>query len=172
MFTVLPYLSGDWSVSNLSWNLAGAGGSPLQNALVWLYVMSWMSFGVEVCATFTPEYRNGARDTSRALKAAALFSLVVFVLLPLGVTGAVGEAAIGEDPVTFYVQGFEQIVGGASDLMVACIIASLLPIMNTGMADGSRALYGMSTDGVTIRQFGVLNRQGVPRRAPVVGARR
>jgi len=165
VFVALPYVSGEWKASNLSWNLGGAGGSSLQNALVWLYIMSWTSFGVEVCATFTPEYRNGARDTSRALKAAALFSLAVFVLLPLGVTGVVGEAAIAEDPVTFYVQGFEQIVGGASDVMVACIIASLLLIMNTSLADGSRALYGMSTEGVTIRQFGVLNRHGVPGRA-------
>lgn len=165
VFIALPYTSGDWKASNLSWNLAGAGGGSLQNALVWLYIMSWTSFGVEVCATFTPEYRNGARDASRALKAAALFSLAVFILLPLGVTGVVGEAAIGEDPVTFYVQGFEQIVGGASDVMVACIIASLLLIMNTGLADGSRALYGMSTEGATIKQFGVLNRHGVPGRA-------
>jgi amino acid transporter len=64
VFIALPYTSGDWKASNLSWNLGGAGGSSLQNALVWLYIMSWTSFGVEVCATFTPEYRNGARDAS------------------------------------------------------------------------------------------------------------
>lgn len=165
VFIALPYVSGGWTASNLSWNLGGAGGGWLQNALVWLYIMAWTSFGVEVCATFTPEYRNGARDASKALRAAALFSLAIFILLPLGVTGVVGEATIAEDPVTFYVQGFEQIVGGASDVMVACIIASLLLIMNTGMADGSRALYGMSTEGATIREFGVLNRRGVPGRA-------
>jgi amino acid transporter len=169
VFIFLPYVSGDWSASNLSWNLDGGSAGSLQTALVWLYVMAWTSFGVEVCATFTPEYRNGARDTARALKAAALFALAVFILLPLGVTGVVGEAAIAKDPVTFYVQGFEQIVGGATDLMVACIIASLLLIMNTAMADGSRALYGMSTEGVTIKQFGVLNRNGVPGRAVTLG---
>ena len=106
VFVVLPYVSGDWSASNLSWNLDGAGGGWLQNALVWLYIMAWTSFGVEVCATFTPEYRDGARDAWKAL-----------------------------------------------------------PIMNTGMADGSRALYGMSAEGVTIRQVGLLNRRGVPGRA-------
>jgi len=164
VFIALPYVSGDWSASNLSWGLDDAG-SWLQTALVWLYVMAWTSFGVEVCATFAPEYRNPVRDTTRALRAAALFSLGVFVLLPLGVVGVVGEPAIAEDPVTFYVVGFEQIVGGASDLMVACIIASLLLIMNTGLADGSRALYGMSREGLTVRQFGVMGRRGVPGRA-------
>jgi amino acid transporter len=165
VFIALPYLTGEWSASNLSWGL-GDGGPWLQTALVWLYIMAWTSFGVEVCATFAPEYRDPVRDTSRALRAGALFSLGVFVLLPLGVVGVVGEPAIAEDPVTFYVTGFEQIVGaGASDLMVACIIASLLLIMNTGLADGSRALYGMSREGLTVRQFGVMGGRGVPGRA-------
>jgi amino acid transporter len=169
VFIVLPYATGDWSASNLTWRLDEAGGTPLQNALVWLYIMAWTSFGVEICATFTPEYRRGARDASRALKVSALFSLGVFVLLPLGVTGVIGEGPILEDPVTFYVVAFEEIVGGASQLLVACIIASLLLIMTTCMADGSRALYGMSREGATIKQFGVLDRRGVPMRALTLG---
>ena len=34
--------------------------------------------------------------------------------------------------------------------------------MNTATADGSRALYGISKDGMTIKQLGVLNRFNVP----------
>jgi amino acid transporter len=34
--------------------------------------------------------------------------------------------------------------------------------MNTATADGSRALYGISRDGMTIRELGVLNRHNVP----------
>lgn len=169
VFIVLPYATGDWSASNLTWRLSEAGGTSLQNALVWLYIMAWTSFGVEIAATFTPEYRRGARDASLALRVSALFSLAVFILLPLGVTGVIGEGPIAEDPVTFYVVAFEEIVGGASQLMVACIIASLLLIMTTCMADGSRALYGMSREGATIRQFGVLDRRGVPMRALTLG---
>lgn len=163
-FMVLPYFTGDWDASRLSWGLTG-DATGIRTALVWLYIMAWTSFGVEVCATFAPEYRDSVRDTSRALRAAALVSLAIFVLLPLGVTGVVGEEAIANDPVTFYVGAFEQLVGGASSVMVVCIIASLLLIMVTGLADGSRVLFGMSTEGMTLRQFGVLNRRGVPGRA-------
>src|SRR6266511_4519007 len=49
--------------------------------------------------------------------------------------------------------------------MVALLIASLFISMNTATADGSRALYGIARDGVTIRQLYHLNRFHVPARA-------
>ncbi|MFD5782465.1 APC family permease [Streptomyces sp. NPDC126933] len=163
VFLVLPFLSGDWSAGGLHWNLHGISG--VREALVWLYVMAWTSFGVEVCATFAPEYKDTVRDTSRALRAGVLFSLGVFILLPLALAGYLGETRIGEDPTTFYVGAFADLVGGAADLMVVFLIASLLLIMITGLADGSRVLYNMGKEGTTIRQVGVLNRRGVPARA-------
>lgn len=166
VFIVLPLFSGDWSAQGLHWNLHGAAG--LREALVWLYVMAWTSFGVEVCATFAPEYKDTVRDTSRALRAGVLFSLGVFILLPLTLSGYVGEKAIGEEPTTFFIGAFQDLVGGASDLMVVFLVASLLLIMITGLADGSRVLYEMGKSGLTIRQVGVLNKRGVPARALLV----
>ena len=57
-----------------------------------------------------PGHRAGHRP---ALRAAALFSAVVYVLLPLGVGGTLGTAAIGEGALTltFYAHAFEAIVG-------------------------------------------------------------
>ncbi|MBW8484279.1 APC family permease [Actinomadura parmotrematis] len=166
VFLVLPFASGDWSASGLHWNLHGAAG--LREALVWLYVMAWTSFGVEVCATFAPEYKDTVRDTSRALRAGVLFSLGVFVLLPLALAGYVGEQKIADDPTTFYVGAFQDLVGGAADVMTVFLIASLLLIMITGLADGSRVLYNMGTEGTTVRQMGVLDKRGVPARALAV----
>ncbi|MEU9338567.1 APC family permease [Streptomyces sp. NPDC048290] len=167
VFIVLPFFSGDWSAGGLHWSLPdGMGG--VREALVWLYVMAWTSFGVEVCATFAPEYKDTVRDTSRALRAGVLFCLGVFILLPLALSGYVGESAIAADPTTFYVGAFQDLVGGAADLMVVFLIASLLLIMITGLADGSRVLYEMGRQGHTVRQVGVLNRRGVPARALMV----
>ena len=42
--------------------------------------------------------------------------------------------------------------------------------MNTATMDGSRALYGISKDGMTLRWFGRLNRHHVPGRAMTVDA--
>ncbi|MFE2636442.1 APC family permease [Streptomyces scopuliridis] len=166
IFMTVPFFSGDWSASGLHWNLHGIGG--LREALVWIYIMAWTSFGVEVCATFAPEYKDTVKDTSRALRAGVLFCLGVFIVLPLALSGYLGEKRIGQDPTTFYVGAFQDLVGGAADLMVLFIIASLLLIMITGLADGSRVLYAMGQEGLTIRQVGVLNRRGVPARALMV----
>lgn len=169
-FMVLPFLTGDWSSASFTGTLDDPGQpwGGWKLALVWLYVMCWTSLGVEACATFTPEYRDPVRDAARALRAAALFSLVVFVLFPLGAAGAAGEAAVGRDPVTFYGPAFDRLTGAGGDAVVALVIGGLLLVLLTCMADSSRALYGMATDGVTLRQLGGLNRFGMPGRAMAV----
>ena len=170
VFIVVPYLTGDWSASTLTAKIGDAGqdwgGARL--ALVWLYIMCWTSLGVETCATFTPEYRDGARAAGRALRVAALFSLAVFVLLPLGAAGTAGEAAVARKPLTFYAEAFDSVVGRAGNVMVALIIASLVLVLNTCMADSSRALRGAARDGMTVRELDHLNRFGVPGRAMTV----
>jgi amino acid transporter len=170
VFIVLPYLTGDWQSSNLTWGLDNPdyhwGG--LKEALVWLFIMGWSAYGVETCAAFAPEYKDTVRDTTIALRSSAIFSLGVYALLPLGITGAVGEQAAIDDPVAFYVPAFTEIVGGAADLMVVLLIASLVLSMNTATADGSRALYGIARDQMTIRQLYHLNRYRVPARAMTI----
>jgi amino acid transporter len=165
VFIFVPYFTGDWHSSNLHWSIGGPWGG-WKLAIVYLYVMGWSAYGVETCATFAPEYKDTARDTSLALRSAAIFSLAVYTLLPLGITGAIGEKAAANDPVSFYVPAFEKIVGGwASGVMVVLLIASLLLSMNTATADGSRALYGIARDDMTIKQLDHLSRFHVPARA-------
>src|SRR5215468_8420516 len=167
VFIIGPFVTGQWQSSNLHFVM---GGAPLtlKLALVWLYVMGWSSYGVETCAAFAPEYKDTVYDTNLALKTAALFSLLVFALLPMGITGLIGEQAAVKDPVAFYVPAFTQIVGGASGLMVLFLAASLVLSMNTATADGARALYGIARDDMTIKQLYHLNRYRVPSRAMTV----
>lgn len=162
-FIVLPLFSGEWEPAELTWNLHGMEG--LHKALVWLYIMAWTTFGIEVCATFAPEYRDSVKDTTKAIKAAVLFCLGVFFLIPITLGGYAGEAAIQENPATFFVDSFASLIGGAADVMVLCLIASLLLIMTTSVADASRVLFTMGKSGITVRSVGKLNKRGVPIRA-------
>jgi amino acid transporter len=167
----LPYVTGDWHSSNMDWQIGANGGLAL--ALVWLYFMCWSSYGIEVVATFTPEYKDTERDTARALRSAALFSCLVYALLPLGLGGTLGTEAVAGDAtvIAFYKQAFDAIVGGTlGGVMIFCIVAGLALSMNTATMDGSRALYGISKDGMTIKQLGVLNRNHVPARAMTIDA--
>jgi amino acid transporter len=167
----LPYVTGEWSSDNMNWAIGANGGLAL--ALVWLYFMCWSSYGIEVVATFAPEYHDTERDTARGLRAAALFSGVVYILLPLGLGGTLGTEAVSADGtfIAFYTDAFNAILGNTlGDVMIFCLVAGLILSMNTATMDGSRALYGISKDGMTIKQLGVLNRYHVPARAMTIDA--
>jgi len=131
--------------------------------------MTWSAGGVEVCATFTPEYKS-ERDSTIALRSAATFSLLVYILLPLGLGGYTGipsSSAILSN--SSYVTAFNTLVGhGAADVFLILLILSLLLSMASSTADAGRALYGISKVGLTIKQLGTLNRYHVPARAMTV----
>ena len=77
--------------------------------------MGWSAYGFETVAAFAPEYHNPECDTPRALRASAAFSVVVYALLPLGVGGTLGTAAIADDAtaIAFYKDAFDVLVGNA-----------------------------------------------------------
>jgi amino acid transporter len=176
VFMVLPFLNGDFSSSNLTWgSLDGTAGSGadavsvstwevVRLSLVWLWLMAWSSWGVDTCATFAPEYKDTANDTKLALRSACIFTLVVYTLLPLGLIGGVGEETVAAFD---YVGALETLTGSTAltDFFVIVIVASFVISMNTATADGSRALYGIARDDMTVKQLFNLNRWHVPGRA-------
>lgn len=159
----LPYITGDWHSSNMTSEITANGGFFL--AITWLYFMCWSSYGFECVAAFAPEYHDTEKDTPLALRAAALFSIVVYVLLPLGLGGTLGTATVADDPtfIAFYVNAFDVLVGNSlANVMVVCLVAGLVLSMNTATMDGARALYGISNEGMTIKQLGTLTKRKVP----------
>ena len=166
---ILPFINGSFDSANLTNNLGASGQAwgGLQLALVWLWLMSWSAWGVDVCATFAPEYKDTVRDTRLALRSAALFSMVVYILLPIGFVGGGTAKLVGAYD---YVGAMNLIVGNATltNLFVICIVASFVITMNTATEDGGRALYGISKAGMTIKQLGVLNKHHVPGNAMTV----
>ena len=161
-FMILPFLNGDFNSDNLTYKLNDAGltWGGWQLALVWIWLMIWSAGGVDTCATFAPEYKDTVRDTRKALLSAAVFSLIVYTFLPLGLVGGVGEETVA---LYDYVGALEFLVGStATNFFVIVILASFIISMNTATADGGRALYGISRDGLTIKQLGHLNRFNVP----------
>jgi amino acid transporter len=164
---LVPYLTGDWHSSNMTWALHGFTGFKL--AMVYLFLFGWSSYAAEVCATFAPEYRNTRRDTTIALRSSATFTLLVFLLFPLGLGGVTGAPSAATAEGEFYVPAFTNIVGsGVANVMLVLLIGSLLLSMISSTADGSRALYGIARDDMTIRQLFHLNKYHVPARAMTV----
>jgi amino acid transporter len=165
IFIVVPYFTGHWESSNMTYESI-EGFSDISVGIMWLFIMCWSAYGIEVCASFAPEYHDTKRDTSMALRSAATFSLLVYVLLPLGLGGVVGTAG---DYGPYYVEAFKTVVGsGLGSVAMVLLIASLVLSMNSATADGGRALYGIARDDMTIKWLYHLNRFHVPARGMTV----
>ncbi|HXL20225.1 MAG TPA: APC family permease [Streptosporangiaceae bacterium] len=161
------YISGSWHSTNMTWELHGFSG--FQIAMVYLFLFGWSAYAAEVCATFAPEYHDTRRDTTLALRSAATFTLLVYLLFPLGLGGVTGAPSAATAEGEFYVPAFAKIVGsGAASVMLVLLIGSLFLSMISSTADGSRALYGIARDDMTIKQLFHLNRFHVPARAMTV----
>jgi len=134
--------------------------------------MGWSSYATETCAVFAPEYKDVVGDTSKALKSSAVFDVLVFFLLPLGVVGTLSVNEINAGASGAYlVEAMRKIVGaGSASVLLVFVIGGLLLSMNTATMDGSRALYGISKDDMTIKWLGRLNRHHVPGNAMTVDA--
>jgi amino acid transporter len=170
IFIIVPFAKGDYHSTNMTWAIGGQWGG-LRVAFVWLFLMAWSAYGIEVCASFAPEYHDTKRDTALALRSAASFSLLVYVLLPLGVTGASGVDFINKQGAEgqFFTGLLNHLVGsGFAGVVLVFLLASLVLSMNSSTADGGRALYGIAKADMTIKELAVLNRFHVPARAMTV----
>ncbi len=160
-FTILPFVDGKFHTSNLTFNLShkGLAWGGVQLAIVWIWIMIW-STAPEAAATFAPEYKDTVSDTRKALLSSAAFIVIINTVLPFALTGAVGPKTVGAYD---YVGALNTLVGkGATNFFVVVMCTSFILSMNTATADGSRALYGISRDGLTIKELGRLNRNNVP----------
>src|SRR5262249_40584901 len=165
VMSILPFLNGSFDSANLDYAINDHTGIPgWQLALVWLWLMCWSAWAVDVCATFAPEYKDTVNDTKWALRSAALFSMTVYVLLPIAFVGG-GTAKLVSGYA--YVDAMNKIVGStaATDFFVVCLVAAFIITMNTATADGGRALYGISRAGMTVKELSRLNRFHVPANA-------
>jgi amino acid transporter len=167
VFIIVPYLTCDWHSSNIHTTFPGPWGG-VKLAIVYCFILAWSAYGTEVSATFAPEFKDTRRDTAIALRTSATFSLLVYTLVPLGLGGVISGGAPPSATAEgqFYVTAFQTIGGHTfASIMLVCLIASLVLSMSTSTADAGRALYGISRAGMTIKEFGKLNRFNVPGRA-------
>ncbi len=172
----LPYLTGDWHSANMHNNISATadslGASSFTLIIVWLYAMCWSAYGMECCATFAPEYHDTARDTPKALRVAAVFGVITYGLLPMGAMGTFGDQNLDITNIYTFMPDTLRILlpGALAGLAVFSLCAGIVLAMNTATADGSRALYGISQDGMTIRWLGKLNSKHVPANAMTLDA--
>jgi amino acid transporter len=139
--------------------------------MVWMYIIGWATYGPESGATFAPEYKDTKDDTRKALASVGALNVLLSFMLPIVVIGSVGYDVIYGDltGVLFLVDVVNSIAGsGFGKFLIVCLCGGLLLSMNTATMDGSRALYALAEEKMTLRQLNHLNRFNVPGRAMTV----
>ncbi len=165
---IVPFLNGSFHSDNLlPFALPGNVGlftfAGIQLVFYWLYLAGWSAYGFECVATFAPEYANTIKDTPRALRTSSLFSVLVYGLVPLGLVGVLGQKGVQANAYTAFDPALKAILGnGFGTVILIVVIASLILSANVATMDGSRALWQMSRDHMTVTWLGHLNERGVP----------
>jgi amino acid transporter len=175
---VVPFLNGDISHHALGESFitpsvqfyGGSAGtfSSITMGIVWFWVIGWSSYGPEAPATFAPEFHDTKDDTRKALASAGILNCFLCLLLPLTIVAVLGTATIAKDTtfIAYLTSALDKTVGTSlGGLFVVFLSAGLLLSMNTATMDGSRALYGMAKEGLTVKQLDRLNHFHVPGRA-------
>jgi len=177
---IIPILKGQlsnidfvWNTDTINANVEFYGGTPGMTqaiilGIVWFWVIAWSSYFPEAPATFAPEYHDTKEDTRKAIGATAIMGLVLSTLLPLTVVAVIGMDGIAADPtyIAFLTTVLDDTVGSfLGGVFTVFLCAGLLLSMNTATMDGSRALYGMAKEGLSIQWLAKLNDKSVPGRA-------
>jgi amino acid transporter len=171
-FILGPFVTGNWSGAHGHYHVTptGASGTNITLFIVWLYLMGWTTYGLEIVATFTPEFRDPQRDFPRALRWCTIITASTFLLMPIATGGAIGDTNVpgGGNPGSFYTAVSQKVLGGGSGVVILLLCVALILAMNSATADGGRVLYGMSRDGLTLKWLHHLNVRKVPARAMTV----
>jgi len=168
-----PFARGLFHVSNLR-PFALPGGKGLLTVggisliFYWMYIAGWSSYAFEAVATFAPEFSDTVKDTPKALRYSALFSVVVYGLVPLGLVGAIGQKGIAAHTIAPFDLALKSLVGnGLGTVGVLMVIAALVLSANLAGINSTRSLWQMSESGMTVKGFAGLNRLGVPHTAMI-----
>ena len=177
---LVPFLTGDLPTENLfpllpmirdaagnigfgSWDALGL--TLLAGAM---FGAGWSTYGFETAVCYTREFRDPAKDTARALFAAGLLCMAIFILVPLAFQASLGLEGM-LDPAIYdgsgVAQALAQIVGGGviiGNLLIVMLILALLLIVMTSMLGSSRTLYQASVDGWLPRYLSRVNQHGAP----------
>jgi amino acid transporter len=164
-----PAVLGDLHAASLTFSAGHGAWTVVVTLVTWSFVASWTSYGTEIAATFTPEYRNPKVDVARALRSSALLMIVVVALSTTVFPAAVGVHTIATNPIGFFSVLVSRVLGHSfGGVAIGIVCAAQIIALGSATSDSGRALYGMAGDGITVRQLHKLNRRGQPMRGMTV----
>ncbi len=159
LFPFTP-LHGSWH-SHASWMLM----------FKWMFVALWSAYGIETASTTIAELRDPHKDAPKAITAASIGGFIAYAVLPFMMLGIVGVSVLSQDASVAFLPAAQAIFGSVGGVVVSVmLICALLLGAQSSIIGSSRSMYQMTHDGQMIKQFGAINKYGVPVGSIVVDA--
>jgi amino acid transporter len=151
IFPFVP-LGGSWH-SKASWTLISQ----------YLFVALWSAYGIECASTTIAELKDPHKDAPKAITAATIGGFFAYSIVPFVMLGIVGVSVLTQDASIAFLPAAQAIFGKTGGFMVSfMLITALLLGVQTTIIGSSRCIYQMTHDGHMIKQFGGINKFGVP----------
>jgi amino acid transporter len=151
---IMPFvpLHGSWT-SWASWTLMTK----------WMFVAVWSAYAFEAASTIIAEMKDPQKDAPKAMGAASSVGVLAYVVVPFMLLAIVGTDTLSKDPLVAFLPAASAVFGRNGEIIVSVmLIAALLLGAQTAIIGASRALFEMSRDRQTIKQFERMNKHGVP----------
>ena len=153
-------LNGSWH-SGASWMLM----------FKWMFVALWSAYGIETASTTIAELKDPHKDAPKAITAASIGGFIAYGVLPFVMLGIVGVSVLSQDASVAFLPAAQSIFGHVGGVIVSVmLICALLLGAQSSIIGSSRSMYQMTHDGQMIKQFGAINKFGVPVGSIVVDA--
>jgi len=151
---ILPFtpLGGSWH-----------SGDTWMKMIKWMFVAMWSSYAAECASTTIAELKNPKADAPKAMGATAAAFFISFGIVPFVMLGIVGVSLLSQDAKVAFLPAAQAIFGHIGGVVVSImLITALLLGVQTTIIGSSRSMYQMTHDGQMIKQFGLINKFGVP----------
>ncbi|RDV09124.1 APC family permease [Arthrobacter sp. RT-1] len=167
VLTVAPFATGHVDLVNITGSWLPQGWAwDMHHILILLGIFAiaqWSACAWETAAIYGPEYKNPAKDVSRALFACGTICFFSFVLVQAAVIGVLGVEGVLDQPVSPLIPVAQAVFGQAGSMItIIMLIAAMVLIIQTAYLGSSRAMHSMATEGNLPKSLGRTNRHGTP----------
>ena len=171
VLSIIPLITGDVVSSNFSpfvpvngsWDLTG-----WEFFLGALFICAWTTYAFETAVCYMSEFKNPAKDMSRAILVSGLFCIFCFTLIPFVFQGVLGtEYMLNPDVISGVAvpQAWADVVHAGSfmtNVIIVLLFFTVMVAIMTAMSGSSRTLFQGGQDGWLPKYLSHLNDHKVP----------
>jgi amino acid transporter len=171
VLSIIPLITGDVVSSNFSpfvpvngsWDLTG-----WEFFLGALFICAWTTYAFETAVCYMSEFRNPAKDMSRAIIVSGLFCIFCFTLIPFVFQGVLGtDYMLNPDVISGVAvpDAWAKVVGAGAfmtNVIVVLLFFTVMVAIMTALSGSSRTLFQGGQDGWLPKYLAHLNDHKVP----------